>query len=134
MSSPLLLYDGTCGLCARSVQFVLRHERTRTLRFAALDGVTARAVLARHPALMAVDSVVWVEPARGNAPERVRARSAAVLRMLRHLGGFWHLLRVAWLVPRPLRDAAYDLVARHRHRVPGACVLPAPADRARFLD
>jgi predicted DCC family thiol-disulfide oxidoreductase YuxK len=81
--------------------------------------------------------MIWVEPAGGGAPERVVVRSAAALRVAGYLGGAWTLARAAWLVPRPLRDAAYDLLARHRHHLPGgsdACFVPAPEAKARFLD
>jgi predicted DCC family thiol-disulfide oxidoreductase YuxK len=81
--------------------------------------------------------MIWVEPAGAVAPERVFVRSAAALRVARYLGGAWTLALGAWLVPRALRDAAYDLLARHRHRLPGAtdaCFVPSPEDRARFLD
>ncbi|PKL94004.1 MAG: thiol-disulfide oxidoreductase [Gemmatimonadetes bacterium HGW-Gemmatimonadetes-1] len=137
MTHPILLYDGTCGFCAASVQLVLRHDRTGTLRFASLQGPTGQAAILRHPELAGADSVVWVEPATADHPERVYLRSAAALRTSRYLGGVWHLMRIGWLVPRPLRDAIYDLVARHRHRIPiGAdrCDLPAPEARERFLD
>ncbi len=81
--------------------------------------------------------MIWVEPAGGGAPERVFVRSAAALRVAAYLGGAWTLARAAWLLPRPLRDAAYDLLARHRHRFPGAsaaCFVPPREVRARFLD
>lgn len=134
--TPLLLYDGTCGFCSNTVQFVLRHDRRGTLRFAPLDGPTAGRVTARHPELHGVDSMVWVEPARPGVPEAVAVRSDAALRVARYLGGGWHLARMAGLLPRALRDRAYDWVARHRHRLPGAdrCYLPPPEMRARFLD
>jgi predicted DCC family thiol-disulfide oxidoreductase YuxK len=118
------------------VRVILRHDRRRTLRFAALDGACARAVVERHPQLRGVDSVVWVEPAAQGRPERVLVRAAAALRVARYLGGVWSLLLLGWLVPRPFRDAAYDLIARHRHRLSGAagCFVPRPEDRTRFLD
>lgn len=132
----VLLYDGSCGFCSASVQFVLRHERDRSLRFAPLDGVFAAEVAARHPDLARVDSLIWVEPASSGRPEEVRVRSAAVLRAAEYLGGAWALARVARLVPRVLLDAGYDLFARHRHRIirpPERCYLPPPDARARFL-
>jgi predicted DCC family thiol-disulfide oxidoreductase YuxK len=137
--SALLLYDGSCGFCARSVQFVLRHEsRRRTLRFAALDSAIGIDVRARHPEIEGVDSVVWVEPAETNAPERVLVRSAAVLCVLRYLGGVWRALAgLAAIVPRSLADAVYDFVARHRHKLTRgnpACVIPTPEQRSRFID
>lgn len=133
--APLLLYDGTCGFCAASVQLVLRHDRRGLLRFAPLDGPTAAAVRAAHPLPAGADSMVWVEHRPGGGI-RVFGRSDAALRVARYLGGAWHLARLGRLLPRPMRDAVYDLVARHRHRLPGAvrCLVPAAEVRDRFLD
>ena len=133
---PVLLYDGACGLCAASVQFILRHERRHELRFATLQGAFAEAVRARHPELSRVDSMVWVEPAGGRSPELVFVRSAAAHRAARYLGGIWRLAAIGWLVPPFVRDAAYSFIARHRHRLSGAeqCYLPSPDVRARFID
>lgn len=128
---PLLLYDGSCGFCARSVQFLLRHEGARRdLRFAPLDGATGRRIRSAHPGLQGVDSMVWVEGGRA------LARSDGVLRAARYLGGGWRVLGVLGEgLPRSLRDGAYRLVASHRHRLAGpACVVPTAAQRARFLD
>jgi predicted DCC family thiol-disulfide oxidoreductase YuxK len=136
MTKPVLLYDGSCGFCAESVQLVLRHDRRGTLQFAALDGTFGREVLARHPELGQVDSVVWYDPGDGRSSDRLLTRSAAALRVARYLGGPWRFASVAALVPRFLRDALYDLVARHRHSlVPGGpqCLVPTPDQRARFL-
>ena len=137
----LLLFDGSCGFCARSVQFVLRHERRRqSLRFASLESPTGRAVRARHPELEGVDSVVWYEPRTTASGEQVLVRSAAVVRVLAYLGGSWRIASwLAALVPRALRDWAYDFVARHRHeltrnRLNAACLLPTPEQRVRFVD
>jgi predicted DCC family thiol-disulfide oxidoreductase YuxK len=132
--TPVLLYDGACGLCAASVQFVLRHERRRGLRFAPLQGPFAAAVRDRHPELAGVDSMIWIESAVHG--ERIYVRSAAVLRVARYLGGAWRLAAAGWLLPQSWRDALYDTVARHRHELfaPEQCYLP-PADvRSRFLD
>ena len=133
-----LLYDGSCGFCAESVQFVLRHDRgRRTLRFASLQGATGSDVRARHPELDDVDSVIWYEQGGGTNEDVVLVRSSAVLRVLRYLGGGWRAL--AWLgalVPRPLRDRVYDFIARHRHKlVRGApvCGNPDAAQRERLV-
>jgi len=134
---PVLLYDGTYGFCADSVQLVLRHDRRGTLRFASLQGAFGRHVRARHAELSQADSIVWVDPASDGRTEQVVLRSDAALRVARYLGGWFHLVRVAALLPRPLRDAAYDLVARHRHQLSGdgpSCLIPEPDVRARFLD
>ena len=136
--APILLYDGTCGLCARSVQFVLHHERrAKTLRFASLQGATGTALRRRHPELESVDSVIWYAPAESERAERVLVKSNAALVVLSYLGGGWRALAMLGrVVPRVLRDAVYDLVARHRHKLAGGdvCVLPTPEQCARFLD
>ena len=137
--SAILLFDGTCGFCAKSVQFVLTRERRRhSLRFAALQSALGQHVQQRHPELANVDSVIWFEPATDGLPESVHVRSDAALRTLRYLGGVWSALGVAGgLVPGFVRDRVYDLIARHRHRLVRAdasCLLPTPEQRARFVD
>ncbi len=133
-TTPVLLYDGACGFCARSVQFVLQREpapRRRALRFAAIEGEFGRSVRSRVAGLAGVDSVVWFDPATG----RALVRSEAALAVLHHLGGAWRVLGlVARLVPRGLRDAVYAVIARNRHRIAGeTCLVPGAAHRARFL-
>lgn len=129
----LLLYDGHCGLCARSVQFVLRHERAdrrQALQFAPLDGPAGERVRAQHPQLAGIDSVLWLTVAP-DGTEQVRVRSEAVLAVLRHVGGVWAWMAVVgrW-VPRPLRDAVYAAVAARRHWLaPRACQLPVGRER-----
>jgi predicted DCC family thiol-disulfide oxidoreductase YuxK len=135
-NGTVLLYDGTCGFCAESVQLVLRHDRRGTLKFAALDSAFGEAVRSRHPELAHVDSVVWFEPADGEAGERVFTRSSAALRVARYLGGLWRLLLVTGVIPTVIRDALYDLVARHRHKLTSGdphCLVPTAEQRARFL-
>ena len=134
---PVLLYDGTCGFCAESVQYVLKHDRKRSLRFAALDSAFGGGVLRRHPELAEVDSVLWVQPANRASPsERVYARSAAALEVLRYLGGIWWLAAVVRVIPTTVRDAAYLFIARHRHHLTRGgqqCFVPTEEERARFL-
>jgi predicted DCC family thiol-disulfide oxidoreductase YuxK len=134
--APVLLYDGVCGFCNGAVRTILRLDRHRTLRFAALDSDFGRAVINRHPSLREVDTVVFVDNP-GQAGERVSVRTAAGLRVADYLGGPWKLLRVAGVIPAPVRDWLYDRFARVRYRVFGkysSCPLPAPDVRARFLD
>ena len=128
-AAPTLLYDGTCGVCARSVQFILARDRRQTLRFAPLHGVFAQGVLRQHPELHDVDSVVWYDGSGA------LVQSDAVVAVLRYLGGAWSALAMlAGLVPRQLRDAAYAAVARRRLTLAArACLLPAPEQRPRFL-
>ena len=133
---PVLLYDGLCGFCDGTVQFILRHDRRGALRFATLQGDFARGVIDRHPELDGVDSLVLVER-DASGVEQVHVRSNGALHVARYLGGAWHLARVTAIVPRFIRDAAYDGFARIRYRVFGrhdSCPIPSPEQRARFID
>lgn len=134
-SAPILVYDGDCGFCARSVRFVLKHDRRQTLRFAARDGAAGRAVRERHPRLQGVESLLWVERREGQ--EVVFTYSDAVLQTARYLGGFYGALAaLGRLVPRVLRDPVYQVVAKLRKRLLGgaaACDLPSPRELARML-
>lgn len=135
--SPVLLYDGVCGMCNKGVQTVLKHDRKGTMRFAALQSDYGQASLERHPELKGLDSVVLIEKFGAAGEERAYAQSTAALRVLSYLGGIWKLFLVAYILPRSLRDALYNFVARNRYEVFGkhdACMLPSPETRARFLD
>jgi predicted DCC family thiol-disulfide oxidoreductase YuxK len=140
---PVILYDGQCGLCSRSIQLVLDRDRPGVFRFAALDGAFAAGVFRRRGmgpsggASAVPDAVALVEWPN-TAREHVHFRTDAVLRILGRLPlparlGAW-VLRA---IPRAIRDAAYDRVARLRHRIFGrvmACAIPSPEVRRRFLD
>jgi predicted DCC family thiol-disulfide oxidoreductase YuxK len=119
-TGPVLLFDGACGFCRAAVGFILQHEKRHDLRFARRQGAFAAAVLARHPELPGIDSVVWLEPARDGMTERILVRADAALRVAEYLGGWWRGAIVARLLPRRWRDAAYGLVARHRRRIPAS--------------
>lgn len=136
-SHPLLLYDGLCGFCSKGVQRILRFENQKTMLFAALQSDYGRSILARHPDLQGIDSVVFVEPNVMPDKERVFVRSDALLQIARYLGGPWKLALAAYLIPRSVRDYFYDQFAKRRYRWFGkldACLIPSPQVRARFLD
>lgn len=134
-SYPVLLYDGRCGFCSWSVQFVLQHDRKGTLRFAPLEGRFAADLASRHPELRGVDSMVWVNPSADGDRETISVRSDAALQVARYLGGWWVASRPLGWLPRFIRDGTYALVARHRHRlVAEQCLLVDEALRTRFLE
>jgi predicted DCC family thiol-disulfide oxidoreductase YuxK len=136
-AGPILFYDGVCGLCDRTVQFVLRHDRRGRVRFAALQSASARRMLARHGRDPSRLDTMYLLLSPGAPTERLLDRSDGILGVLDQLGGIWRVSTAAWVVPRFLRDRAYDLVARNRYRWFGRydrCILPPPNARERFLD
>lgn len=131
MTHPIVLFDGVCNLCSGSVQFILRRDPAGTFRFASLQSDLAQSLLTgRGLDPKALDSVVVVEG------DRLYRESDAALRIARDLKGAWKALSVFRVVPRPVRDWAYRLIARNRYRWFGkseTCWLPTPELRGRFL-
>lgn len=134
---PILLYDGVCGLCNRFVQFVLRRDRAGIFRFASLQSPLAGRILARHGADARDLDTVYVVVDYELPGERVLHRSDAVISVLNYLTRWRFVGSLLRLVPRPLRDWGYGIVARNRYRVFGraeSCILPVAENRSRFLD
>lgn len=131
-----MLFDGQCNLCNASVQWILRRDRRARFRFASLQsraGSAAVAAAGHHGPLP--DSLVLIDAAGERL--RIRFRSAAVLGIAAHLGFPWSLAAAGFVIPRLLRDAAYDFIARRRLRWFGSratCWVPTKELRARFLD
>jgi predicted DCC family thiol-disulfide oxidoreductase YuxK len=130
-SAPLVLYDGTCGLCASSVRWLLDHERDHAIVFAPLQGATAERARERYPHIpRGIDSIVYID--RG----RAHLRSKALLHAADHLRSPWRWgYALRWL-PGFALDLAYRAVAAVRYRIWGggdACGLAGPEHRARFL-
>ena len=108
----IIYFDGYCGLCDRFVQFVLRRDRAGRYRFAPLQGSTARERVPSTLDPQASQTVILEDAGR------FRVRSDAALAILSGLGGAWRLAALLRVIPRPLRDAVYDLVARKRVETP----------------
>jgi predicted DCC family thiol-disulfide oxidoreductase YuxK len=141
---PLLLFDGVCNLCNRTVQFVIRHDRKGTFRFATLQGEAARKALSVIPPGAGVhlpEGTSPSDPSSGSVILLHRGvvyqRSSAVLKVFQLLGGAWKVLAFFYIVPRPVRDGVYEWIARNRYRWFGRkdeCMVPTPELGNRFLD
>jgi predicted DCC family thiol-disulfide oxidoreductase YuxK len=128
----LILFDGVCNLCNGAVQFVIARDPSARFRFGTLQSDAARRMLREEYTLPALpDSIVLLDESG------VFTRSDAALRVVRGLRFPWPLAYGLIVVPRPLRDWVYDIVARNRYAWFGkrdACMVPTPDLRARFLD
>ena len=129
---PILLFDGVCTLCDRSVQFILDHDSAEAFRFASLQSNVGRRLLESHSLDPdRLDSVVLVKGAD------VYERSEAAWRIAARLDAPWRWAAVGRWIPRVIRDWLYDGVAENRYRWFGtreACRMPRPGERERFLD
>jgi predicted DCC family thiol-disulfide oxidoreductase YuxK len=138
VAHPILLYDGVCGLCNRLVQFVLRRDPAGMVRFAALQSELATRILTRHGADARDLDTVYVVVNYELSDENLLSLSDAVIFILQHLGAadLRGAGRVLQVVPRPLREWGYRLVARNRYRIFGrydTCPMPTEEFRSRFL-
>ncbi|MFN9720447.1 MAG: thiol-disulfide oxidoreductase DCC family protein [Planctomycetota bacterium] len=130
-ADAIVFFDGVCGLCNHSVNWLLVRDTHRKLRFAPLQGSTAAFCVPRN---LRDQLSTLVFQSNG----KTFIRSGAVARILMTLGGMWWLAGfLLWLIPFPLRDLGYRIVSRLRYQLFGkhdACRLPTPAERSVFLD
>lgn len=126
----LVLYDGQCGLCNRSVRWLIDHDDGQ-LRYAPLQGPTAAAARARHANIPeTLESVVLVEGGRAHL------RSKAFLHVSRHLGWPWRAGYAFRWLPAFVLDPLYRVVAHYRYRWFGRydeCRLPTQRERQKLL-
>jgi len=127
----IVLFDGTCAFCERAVVFIARRDPAGYFRFGASQTPAALALLAQHGLTReTARSLILIEGGRAYL------RSTASLRIAARLGAPWSWLRVGLVVPRPVRDGLYRVVAAVRHRLAGrsnACEVPPPEIRERII-
>ncbi len=127
----IILFDGVCNLCNASVQFVLKRDRHARFQFASLQSAIGTQLRLQHGLGTAVESIVLIQA------DKCLTKSDAALEIARHLNRLWPLCYGFKIIPRFLRDALYDLIARNRYRLFGkrdACLIPSPQWKKRFLD
>ena len=128
--SPILVYDGSCGFCSRSVRFLLRHERRHDLSFVTRNSELGKRLRRTH-GLESVESMLWIEG------DQAFAESAAVMKAAGYLGGWWGRLAVLGsFCPSFILNGVYKFIAKNRRRLSSkapVCLVPSPEQRNRFL-
>lgn len=128
----VVLFDGVCNLCNRSVHFLLKQDHKQVFKFASLQSSYATNALKAHgESSPPTDSVILI------TPNGVFYRSEAVLQIVKRLPGWWSAMAVLGIIPRPIRDAIYNYIARKRYDWFGkreSCLVPKEEYQARFLD
>ena len=130
-NTPILLFDGVCNLCNGAVQFVIKNDKNKRFRFAALQS-EAGIELSKKYNLPTdrMDTFVVIKK------NKSYTRSSAALEVAKVLGGFWSLAYVFVVIPPVIRDAIYNWIANNRYRWFGkkeSCMIPTPDIRERFL-
>jgi len=125
----ILFYDGDCGFCNAAVQFVLRHEKSETIRFSPLQSGFAASLFSRHGVENDLRSLIVLHKGRFHKKSAAVRKLAPFLRLPYSI-----LLKSIGLFPAFLSDRVYDLIARDRKKIlkSPSCILPSPADKKRF--
>jgi predicted DCC family thiol-disulfide oxidoreductase YuxK len=128
--SPMLVYDGSCGFCSRSIQFMLHHEQRHDLVFVTRDSELGQR-LRRACGLESVQSMLWIED------DQVFAKSATVIKAAAYLGGWWSQLAVLGsFFPSFILNRVYEFIAKNRRQLSSKSAVypvPSPEQRNRFL-
>lgn len=131
MENPIVLFDGVCNLCNGAVRFIIGADKREKFRFASLQSESGQSLLRKHGLPTdSFDSFVLIKG------DQCFVKSSAVLNCSKELGGIFRLFYVFIVLPKPLRDFVYDLVAKSRYQLFGrneSCLVPTPALRQRFL-
>lgn len=135
--ADLILYDGTCGLCARITRFVLARDTADRFRFASQQSQIARAILTRYGSDPDELATIYVVVDYSFQSERLLSRGQAVIHVLQAMSCQWQLLAIALrFLPGTWVNWGYRLVAQNRYRLFGrndVCVMPSPRDRTKLL-
>ena len=131
VNNKIVYFDGVCGLCNRSVDFLLRIDKEeKKLLFTTLQGNTARANLKIMPG-QNFNTIIFQQNGK------LYYRSDAFIKILKTIGGFWNIIVVIEILPKSVRDYFYNLIAGNRYKWFGkrdTCRMPTKEERERFLD
>ena len=127
----VVLFDGVCNLCNSVVIFLIKRDRKKVLFFTALQSEEGQKILkSNHLKVDNFDSFVLYHKGK------VYQKSSAGIRVLAKLGGLWLLMSIFLIVPTPIRNWVYSLIANNRYKWWGqkdACMIPTPELKSRFL-
>ncbi|MEO0413160.1 MAG: DUF1674 domain-containing protein [Pseudomonadota bacterium] len=128
-AKALFVFDGICVLCSTGVRWLMRYDDDKQVMFTTMQEGVGRALGEHYGIDLDGTYLVIIDG-------KAATKSTGYLRLCALLGGPWHVLRLFWLVPRFIRDWAYDLVARNRYSWFGTadyCGLLTPDQRARLI-
>ena|SRR5690625_3878159 len=126
----IILFDGDCNFCDKSVQFIIKRDPEGFYKFASLQSEIGRELIKQHNIPENIDSFILI------AHQSWYAKSSAALRVCKNLTGLWKLFYGLLIVPKPIRDFFYHIIANNRYKWFGKkdhCTLPSPDIRKRFL-
>jgi predicted DCC family thiol-disulfide oxidoreductase YuxK len=131
MSHPVILFDGVCNFCNGMVNFIIRQDKKKLFRFAALQSEAGQKLLEEYKLpKQDFDSFLLVDKGK------VYKSSTAGLKLYGRLSWYWQWTRLFWIIPPLLRNGIYNWIARNRYKWFGKkdqCMVPSKEVRERFL-
>lgn len=129
-TKSIILFDGVCNLCNASVQFIIKRDKSNYFRFAALQSETGKAMANKFGVSAYASSVILIEG------EKKYSESTAALRIAKKLRGLWPLLYLFIIIPPPIRNGIYRIIAKNRYSWFGKkdeCMVPSPEQTHKFI-
>jgi len=130
--NPVILFDGLCILCEGSINFLIRMDKKKILRYASLQSEMGKRLIKEfNLSSQYDDSVILIVKSKSFL------KSDAALEIIKIFGGFWRLLFFFKIIPKKMRDSIYDFIARNRYQWFGrkdCCIIPDQSVKELFLD
>jgi len=126
MRHKVVVFDGICGLCNKSIDLLIKLDKHKVLQYTSLQGEFVKTL----PIGPDTDSIIFYED------EIIYYKSTAILKILRSLGGVWGFVNIFYLIPTFLRDIIYDIIAKYRYNTFGkmqSCRIPNEGEEKLFL-
>ncbi len=133
-SKIIVLFDGVCNLCNSAVQFIIKRDKKNIFLFSALQSQATEQLLQQQG--IKLNNTKQPESIIVLSKGKCYDKSSAALIIAKHLGLFWSLMQVFWIIPKPLRDAVYMFISRNRYKWFGkqeSCMIPTPELKAKFI-
>ncbi len=131
MNMNIVLFDGVCNLCNKTVLFLIKQDKNNHLHFAAMQTIAGESIIKKHAVKTNFRSVVFIKD------ELVFYKSDAVIEIIKQLSGWPRIVMIGLIFPRFLRNWIYDLVANNRYKFFGkqaSCSMPSKANEHKFIN
>ncbi|WP_299883983.1 thiol-disulfide oxidoreductase DCC family protein [uncultured Lacinutrix sp.] len=126
----IVIYDGVCGFCDASIQFILNRKPSEKIRFISFQSIIGQQIMFKFKLEISLDSIVFVE--KGN----VHQKAKAFFKILKHVNSYWYYLHYLQIIPNRLSNFCYDIIAKHRYLIMGKveqCRLLTPEEKKFFI-
>ena len=131
-NNQIVLFDGLCILCSNSVKFIIRHDPMAIFKFAPFQSKYGETICIKHNLSTNMpESIILIDKGQ------IYDKSTAALKVAKKLNGLWPVFYVFIIIPKPIRDFFYDLIARHRYKLFGnkdTCMIPDKRYLQRFIE